>query len=285
MHSNQTHSPTADEIREQSLTSYRGIELGLGQADPMADVSAQLEQKYPGHIIVVQAGKFLHCYDRSAYALSMLKKYKLVLAGPAGAPHLRCGFPIGNFQKRLWPLVQDFQIPYVVYLGSRADGYTAYVSNNAGTNVEVLAAVSDQIVLEVIAELIARGRLNQTSTAQLLANPDGVGFKLKTQAQELDTHLLHDITNMSRDLRGVYGENLRACMARVMPNVFAYGTAPDKASVLRQLSADIDLLKHYMAQAPGLKKLKFAFDHRAGLAVELGRLVGGLIKKPAKVPA
>ena len=61
-----------------------------------------------------------------------------------------------------------------------------------------------------------------------------------------------------------------------------YGLADNKRQVLLQASADIDLLKHYLSQAQKLDLLKKAiraFEHRTGLAVELGRIVGGLIKK------
>lgn len=270
--------PTDGERIEFSLTAYRGVEIGLGQADPMVDVSAKLEAKHPGHLVLVQAGRFLHGYDRTAHALNTLKNYQLQLVNTSGAPHLRVGFPAGNFKQRLWSMVREFQIPYVVYLGNRTDGYTLYVSDQAGANTSVLLSISDKIVHQVISDLVARGEVNQATTKELLTNPDSSGFKLKTQAQELDTHLLQDVIKMPRDLRATFGENLRACMARVMRNVFAYGQAIDKTGILHALSADIDLLKFYMTQAPRLSKLKFAFEHRAGLAVELGRLVGGLLR-------
>ena len=278
MKKTESQVPTAGERAEFSLTAFPGIEIGLGIADPMVDVSAKLEARHPGHLVLVQAGRFLHGYDRTAHALNRLKNYQLQLVNTSGAPHLRIGFPAGNFKQRLWSMVREFQIPYVVYLGSRTEGYTAYVSDAGGTNTSVLDAISDQIVHQVISDLVARGAVNQASTKELLANPNGSGFALKTQAQELDTHLLQDVIRMPRDLRATFGENLRACMARVMRNVFAYGQAVDKTGILHALSADIDLLKFYLTQAPRLSKLKFAFDHRAGLAVELGRLVGGLLR-------
>lgn len=281
---NHAHAPTADEIRDQSLISYRGIELGLGQADHMAKVSARLENQYPGHLIVVQAGNFLHCYNRSAYALSQLKKYKLMLAGTATEPHLRSGFPIGNYKKRLWPMIKDFKIPYVVYLGNRTDGYQAIVSSGATTNAAVLQAVSDQIVHDVIADLVERGRVNQSSTAKMLANPDSTGFNLKTQAEDLATNLLHDVIKMPRELRTTFGENLRSSAEKLMRCIYQFGMSANKGAVLAVMSAEIDLIKFYIMQAPQLKALKkFPFDARAGLAAELGRLVGGMIKKTATV--
>lgn len=274
----QTHYPTEDELVQHALTSFKGIEVGLGQDDPMASIAKKLEQKYPNHLVLIQAGKFLHGFDRTAHALATLKGYQLKLIGTVDDPHLRVGCPAGNFKRRLWSMVDEFGIPYVVALGTLAAGHTVYVSELANSQSSVLAAVTPDIVQQVIADLRQRGNLNQAAAKQVLANPDSSGFKLKQQAQALDIQLLQDIIKMPRDLRVTYGENLRACMARLMLGVFAFGLDANRAASLSSISADIDLLKHYLAQAPRLSKLKFAFEHRVGLAVELGRLVGGLIR-------
>ncbi len=67
-------------------------------------------------------------------------------------------------------------------------------------------------------------------------------------------------------------------MARILRGVMAYGLEDNKPQLLKTISADVDMLKHYIAQAPRLDQLKLKFEPRATLAVELGRLVGGLIK-------
>ncbi|MFC6519709.1 hypothetical protein ACFQAT_07915 [Undibacterium arcticum] len=175
-------------------------------------------------------------------------------------------------------MVEEFGIPYVVSLGSLAEGRTVYVSDQGDTNAAVLSAVSDKVIEEVIEDLKQRGEVNKASAKQLLANPDTSGFKLKSQAQDLDMQLLQDIIKMPRDLRVSYGENVRVCMGRIMLGIFSYGTEDNKPALLRLISADVDLLKHYLSQAPRLSNLKFAFEHRVGLAVELGRLLGGLIR-------
>lgn len=270
--------PTTEEQTELAIRSYRGIELGLGQADPVAAISAKLEKAYPGHLILVQAGKFLHGYDRSAYALATLKRYQLKLVGTAEAPHLRVGFPAGNFKRRLWSIVADFGIPYAVALGTQATGHTIYVSSQPTGNAQILDTVSPQIVAQVIEDLRQRNEVNKAAAKELLTHPDTASFQLKSKAQALDTQLLQDIIKMPRELRATYGENLRDCMASIIRNIMAYGLEENKPALLRALSADIDCLKHYIAQAPQLSRLKLAFEHRAGLAVELGRLVGGLIR-------
>lgn len=273
-----TSHPTAAELSEFSIRAYKGIEVGLGQSDPGAAIAAKLAALHPGHLALVQAGTFLHGYDRTAYALSTLKRYKLKLVGTAAEPHLRVGFPAGNFKRRLWSMVAEFGIPYAVAIGSQATGHTVYVAAPHGPDARVLEAVSDQVIQEVIADLQQRGQINKAITRQLLTQPEASGFRLKTQAQDLDLALLQDLIKMPRDLRATFGENVRSCMGRVVYNVMAYGLEENKPAVLRALSADVDCLKHYLAQAPRLSQLKLNFEHRAGLAVELGRLVGGLLR-------
>ena len=273
-----TQIPTTDEQAQLAIRAYRGIELGLGEDDPVAAIAAKLEALHPGHLVLVQAGKFLHGYDRTAYALATLKGYKLKLVGTGAAPHIRVGFPAGYFKRRLWTMVADFGIPYAVALGSQATGHSVYVSNQPDGNASVLAAVSDQIVAQVIEDLRQRNELNKSAARELLTHPDTAGFRLKSQAQALDTQLLQDIIKMPREFRATYGENLRTCMGRILHGVMAYGLEDNKPALLRQISADIDCLKHYLTQAPQLSRLKIAFEHRASLAVELGRLTGGLIK-------
>lgn len=279
-----TQHPTSDEIVQFSITAFRGVDVGLGKADPLVIVAKTLEAQYPGHLILIQAGKFLHGFDKTAHALSTLKNYQLKLLGTADEPHLRVGFPAGNFKRRLWSMAEEFGIPYVVALGTQAAGHTVYVSEQATDKSSVLAAVTAEIVQQVIEDLRQRGQVNQAAAKHVLANPDSSGFKLKSQAQALDTQLLQDIIKMPRDLRVTYGENLRACMARLMHAIFGYGLGANKAAALHQISTDIDLLKYYLSQAPRLSKLKFAFEHRVGLAVELGRLVGGLIRSVKVAP-
>lgn len=273
-----TQHPTTDEQNQYRISSFKGIDVGLGQADPVASISAKLEQQYPNHLILVQAGTFLHGYDKTAHALNVLKQYKVKLVGTSDAPHIRVGFPAGNFKKRLWSIVDEFSIPYVVALGSKEAGHTIYVSENALSNSPVLAAISNEVVHQVIYDLQQRGEVNKVTTKQILSNPDSSGFKLKSQAQELDMHLMQDIIKMPRDIRVTYGENLRVCMTRIMHGIFAYGLEINKSALLGKISADVDLLKHYLAQAPRLSKLKFAFEHRVSLAVELGRLLGGVMR-------
>jgi polyhydroxyalkanoate synthesis regulator phasin len=280
----ETPKPTAEELDLHNLRTFKGIEVGLGEADPVAAIAQKLEAQHPGHLILVQSGNFLHGFDRTAYALSILKSYKLKLIGATSEPHLRVGFPLGNFKRRLWTVVEEFGIPYVVALGTLASGRTIYTSAQPTGNTHVLESISPNVITEVIDELKQRGEMNKAAAQQLLTNPDNTSFQLKTKAKELDLQLLQDILKMPRDLRTTYGENLRTCMGRILRSVMAYGLEDNKPQLLKSISADVDMLKHYLAQAPRLNGLKLSFEHRASLAVELGKLVGGLIRSTQVQP-
>ena len=270
--------PTAEEVSQFSITAFKGIEVGIGKADKIAEIAAKLEDQYPMHLVLIQAGKFLHGYDRTAHALSTLKKYKLKLVGTSSEPHIRVGFPVNKFKSRLWSMVEEFKTPYVVSLGTQEAGRDVYVSEFGSPDTSIMSAVSRGIVMQVINDLRQHGELNQASAKKLLRNPDTSGFKLKSHAQDLDQHLIMDLIKMPRDIRVTWGENVRVCMARIMHGIFAYGLEANKIGLLVRVSADVDLLKHYLSQAPRLSQLKFAFEHRVSLAVELGRLLGGVMR-------
>lgn len=282
MKPHETAAPTAEEMAAFSITALKGIECGLGQADQGAVKAQKLAEQYPDHLVLIQAGKFLHAYDRSAHILGTLKGYKVQLVGNPSDPHLRVGFPMSGYKRRLWPLVAEFGTPYVVLLGTKEHGQTVYVSDQNPTDSSLLQSVSSGIVMQIINDLSQRKLVNQAAAVDLLANPDSVGFKLKSQAQAFDTQLTQDIIKMPRDLRAVYGENLRVSGARLIRHVHAYGQSPDKTATLREISTEIDVLKHYLTQAPRLNRLKFNFEDRVGSVVELGRLTGGL-QRSAKV--
>jgi hypothetical protein len=53
-----TQHPTAEEVGQHGISKYRGIDVGLGAADPMTGIAAKLEAQYPNHLVLVQAGTF-----------------------------------------------------------------------------------------------------------------------------------------------------------------------------------------------------------------------------------
>jgi len=254
------------------VTKPTQITIAFGTADPHVDIAEKLQAQYPHHLILVQAGLFLHAFNKSAYVLHSLKHYKLQLAGPVKNPHLVVGFPVANYKKCLWPLVNEHNFSYVV---ATSDGKLDICESSVQSIT--LDTVSDDIVHQVIADLIAHRQLNSAVTAKTLKNPNTQGFLFKSKAEALDTQLLQDIIKLPRDIRCTWGENVRETMQRIMRNTYLYGLDDDKPQRLKQLSADIDLLQHYISQAQALNRFSFAFEHRVGLVVELGRILGGLL--------
>jgi len=251
-------------------SQIKGIEVTFSTDNPHVEIAKKLQQTYPQHLVLVESGTFLQAFNKSAYALHVLKQYKLKLAGPAHTPHLRVGFPIANYKQRLWPLVDEQNLSYVLATKSGLELCEATVSNM------MLDTISDDIVNQVIADLVTNKQLNTASTAKALANPNMQDFLFKTKAEELDYQLLQDLIKLPRDLRITWGESVRETMQRIMCNIYLYGNEDNKPQLLKKLSADIDLLRHYICQAKALNRFNFAFEHRVGLVVELGRILGGL---------
>jgi hypothetical protein len=280
-------NPTGDESNQHGIKSYRPAELGIEHFATGADFAAELERTYPACLILVQAGSFLHGFGRTAYAMHILKKYKLRVVGPAASPLLQAGFAVANHKRRLWGILNDFGIPYVVAIGSKAEGFTLYHSDKPHGDQQILMAATVEMVESAIADLVERKKFDAGKVVRLLKSPETASFQFKDKVQELDTTLIQAIAKMPRDLRCVLGENIRVCMFQIVRRTMAYGTARDKESVLLALSADIDQLKHYLTSAKKIGELKKSFDHLAGIAVEIGQLLGGLIakNKPSAVVA
>ncbi len=250
--------------------SITGIDIAFSADNPHVDIANTLQAAYPHHLVLVQAGTFLQAFNKSAYALHVLKQYKLRLAGPAKAPHICAGFPAANYKKRLWPLLDEHNLSYLVHSAQGLEICDAPVQSI------MLDTISDNIVHEVIADLISHKQLKTAAAAKALANPNTQEFIFKSKAEALDYQLQLDCLKLPRDLRTTWGENVRETMQRIMRNTYLYGNDDNKPQLLKQLSADIDLLSHYIRQAQTLNRFKLAFEHRVGLVVELGRILGGL---------
>jgi len=253
-----------------STSKLKGIEVTFTATDPHVEISEKLQAQYPHHMVLVQSGTWLHAFNKSAYALHTLKQYKIRLAGPANKPHLLVGFPVANYKQRLWPIMDEHNISYVVVNKTDIDVCEASAPSYA------LDAISDDIVNQVIADLITSKQLKTSTTAKALANPDTQEFIFKTKAGDLDSMLLQDTIKLPRDIRITWGENVRQTMQRIMRNIYLYGNEDNKPQLLKQLSADVDLIRHYICQAQALNLFKISFEHRVGLVVELGRILGGL---------
>jgi hypothetical protein len=252
------------------MVKPKQITINFGANDPHVDIAEKLQAQHPHHLVLMQAGTFLQAFNKSAWVLHTLKQYKLVLAGPATQPHLRAGLPVANYAKRLWPLVDEHNLSYLVANQSGVKFHDASVENI------MLDTVSDEIVHEVIADLVSQKQLQTATAKKALVNPNTQDFLFKTKAAALDYQLLQDTLKLPRDIRTTWGENVRETMQSIMRNTYLYGLEDNKPQLLKQLSADVDLLKHYISQAQALNRFKIAFEHRVGLVVELGRILGGL---------
>lgn len=244
----------------------------MANNETQIETALALQAKYPNHLVLIHNGNFLRAFNQSAYVLHVLKKYQLQLGGPKIKPHLMAGLPVGNYKKSLYPLERDHQLAYVIHAKNKP---LVFSDNDPAP---VFQSLPTDIVNQVIQDLIKGQDLKTAATAKQLAEPQVQDFMFKNRAIAMDNQLLKDILKLPRDLRVTWGENVRVTMQNIMRNTFMYGQADNKPKLLKVLSADIDLLCHYLSQAQGLSRLKIPFDHRAGLAVELGCLLGGLIR-------
>jgi hypothetical protein len=107
---NRSPHPTDDEMREHVIVR-NGIELSLSpdSQDPNVVLAKELHQKYPGHLVLIQAGDFLHAYNKCAHFLHRLKGYKMKLMGSGSGAYLRVGFPLSNSKRRIWKIMSEFK--------------------------------------------------------------------------------------------------------------------------------------------------------------------------------
>lgn len=254
------------------------IQIAFGEPDLKVEIANKLQEQYPHNLILVPAGTFLRAFNVSAYALHTLKGYKLKLAGPASNPHLAAGFPLANYKQRLWPIVEEHGISYIVAHKAGLEFCEATTPSMA------LIAIAPSVLQQVMNDMIENRKLNTAATKKALQNPQTQDFIFKTKAIELDSQLLQDCMKLPRDIRATWGENVRETMQRIMRNTFLYGNEDNKPNLLKQLSADVDLLRHYISEAQTLNRFKIAFEHRVGLVVELGRILGGLQRAQKVLP-
>ena len=277
---NSTPAPTQEELSEHTIVR-NGVELCLDKG-PVPDniaLVAQLHRRFPGHLVLLQSGEFLHAYNHCAYFLHRLKSYRMQLIGSGTKAYLRVGFPVANSKRRLWKIVADFKVPYLVVLGSKAAGYKTFTSSAQLEQQSLLREIDSHIVARTIEELRQSNQVNHASTTRLLLNKD-VSFRLKQVAQTLYQHLSSDVAVYPRNHRHGLGADMRESIRRILELVFDYALSTDRLSLLRQLSSTVDRAKFFITQAFELKLLGgSAFNHRVALVVELGSITGGLFAK------
>lgn len=273
--------PTEGEITDYAITLKNGVELGLGKQDPGIRLAAKIEAEYPHHLILLQDGSFLHAYGRSAYFLHKLKKYKLRVVGPENAPSIRCGLPVTAHKRRLWHVIADYKVPYVVALGNRAD-YQLHVSK-AEVTQSLMDDIPANIVESVIEGLCQTDRLRVSRAVQILMNPAQRTFRLKEVAITLYKEIIQKISTLPINYRYFLGKNIGECTERILRLVYGYALANDRVRTLSRLSGEIDLLKdllvtmHNIGKPPLLNGTHFSMW--SAMAIELGDLTGGLLYK------
>lgn len=274
--------PDEDEITSHSITMTNGetiLSFGGKQPDTGLAIAIELEKQYPNHLVLIRAGEFLHAFNKSAYFLNRMKNFKLTIAGDEVKPHIRAGFPVRNSKRRLWRIMQDFQVPFVVALGTKATGYKLFHSEKYTEKVSILNEIPDDIVHQVIADLGQESAVTRARAAQLLLKQD-VTFRLKQVAQDLYSHCITDLSRMPKDYRSSIGKDIHDTISAILHNVFLYSRTKSRGDLLSLLSGEVDLIKHLLTEAFRLKLFhEEKFNFRAGLAVELGKITGGLLER------
>lgn len=279
-------NPTDVEQQEHILTLRNGVELGLGHEDPLKNIAAKLAKKFPHHLILVQAGSFLHAYSRSAYYLHKLRGYKLRIVGQETAPEIRCGLPVRGHKKSLWNACADYRVPFVVALGQKGD-FKLHISR-ADVDSSLMDQIPEGMVQNLVEDLCQTDRLRTARAAQILLNPTQTTFRLKQVTAELYQKLHETIHRFPMDQRYFRGKDTAECMYRLMRLVHDYATSEQRSLVLRKISSESDLLKSlfqslHNKEPRGGQKVQLInsrqFGEWSALAVELGNLVGGLLRK------
>lgn len=273
-------SPTDEECSEYGLTLRNGVELQLGRQDPLIKIALRIAQQYPHHLVLIQAGNFLHAYNKSAYFLHKLKNYQLKVVGTETYPDIRCGLPIVGHKRRLWKVCHDFGVPYLIALGTK--GNHALHINNESVTKSLLDDIPDQIVSNLIDDLSQTDRLRTTRAVQMLLKPEQITFRLKQVGNEIYRDLHRDLERFPTNHRYFIGRDIADCLGRIIQSVYAYASIEDRAKLLRGLSADIDLMKMLLQTIHQIKLIDMRkFSLRSASIIELGNIVGGLIGKIA----
>lgn len=279
-----TPAPSALEIEAYALTLKNGIELGLGKQDPGIAIAAKLQAQYPHHLVLLQDGAFLHAYGKSAYFLHALKKYKLTVVGPESAPNIRCGLPVAAHKRRLWHVVEEYKVPYVVALGTRAT-YVMHISKE-DVQSSLMDDIPPDIVRSIIEGLSQTDKLRVAKAVQMLLNPAQRTFRLKEVTLSLYKAVMQRIATLPNNHRYFLGKDVSECMARIMRAVYVYPRSTDRSKTLNFLSGEIDLLKdlfvamHQMGKPTLLQSTVFSVW--SAMAIEMGDLVAGLLYKNEK---
>jgi len=274
----ETAAPTEDELREFGLTLRNGVDLQLGKQDPLIRIADRIARQYPHHLVLIQSGNFLHAYDKSAYFLHKLKNYQLKVVGTDVQPAIRCGLPVSGHKRRLWRACHDFGVPYLVALGAKGN-YQLHISNEA-VESSLMDDIPEDIVSKLIDDLSQTDRLRTTKAVQFLLKPEQVTFRLKQVGNDLYKDLHGDLTRLPTNHRYFVGRDIADCLGRIVRATYAYAASENRGQLLKQLSADSDLMKMLIQSIYDFGLINpEKFSKRIAYVIELGNLVGGLLAK------
>jgi hypothetical protein len=184
-----------------------------------------------------------------------------------------------NHRRRIWHIVRQFNMPYILALGLKSTGYHYLIYDQDKQRANILNQVPKGIVQTTIIDLQREQKVSDTNNIYVLLNKD-VGFRLKEVCNQLYELLIKDIMKMSRNARMFIGQDLRECMSRIFRYIYSYSLSQSCRELLVKLSIEADILKQYLVTAYTLQHITIkSFNHRITLSVELGALVGGLLKK------
>lgn len=273
--------PTKEEQEEHGLVLRNGVDLQLGRQDPLIRIAERVAQKYPHHLALIQSGNFLHAYNKSAYFLHKLKNYQLRVVGTEAHPAIRCGLPVSGHKRRLWKVCQDFGVPYLVALGTKGN-YQLHI-NNETIETSLIDEIPDNIVIKLIEDLSQTDRLHTAKAVQMLLKPEQITFRLKRVGNDLYQTLHRDLERFPTSHRHFIGRDIADCLGRIIRGIYAYSMTDQRHTILRHLSADIDMLKMLLQTIHQIHLIDMQkYSLRAALLIESGNLVGGLLAKITK---
>ena len=270
--------PTEEEQQIHSLTLRNGLELNIGIQDQLIVVAAKISIQYPHHLVFVQAGEFLHAYNKSAYFLHKSKNYQLKIVGNEASPEIRCGFPVARHKRKLWDIFYEYKTPYIVALGRKG----AYILNINRDNVDksLLDEISSNLILDMVKSLSQTHSLRTANMVQLLLKPEQITFRLKQVVNNMYAQINKYIEKLPTNQRYFIGRDVSECLSGIVNMVYEYALSLDKKQLLTALSSKVDLLKMLVSLLFKNKTISEGkYNDCMSNIIETGNIVGGLIAK------
>jgi hypothetical protein len=181
----------------------------------------------------------------------------------------------------MWHVFNDYKVPYVVVLGMKGN-FTIHISHE-NTEKTLIDDIPIDIVNKLIEQLSQTDRLRVARAAQILLKPEQSSFRLKQISEEIYQNLIKDFIRFPTTHRFFIGKDTNENITRILQLIYFYSTSTDRQALLIKLSGEIDLLKMFLQQIFKLKLIDgIKFGQRMALIIEMGNLVGGLLRLNSK---